>query len=161
MPKLTGVSPTRYEATTAGLITKAIRAFAIDVSQFPQCTVVLWTLQYFTMRRRAMRSVAVVCIVALAALFFVGAAGAAEKGQVPGQMLASMGISGMQPLSDAQGMQVRGKFLANIAVIRGGGFNSVTQTAIGTAGSGINAAAITGRWGIAVTQTIIIGSGPR
>jgi hypothetical protein len=54
-----------------------------------------------------MRSLLVVCIVACLALT-AGMANAASPGQISDNALAQMGLGGLQPMSDAQGAQVRG-----------------------------------------------------
>ncbi len=41
---------------------------------------------------------------------------AADHSQVPSQMLASMGLSTMQPMSDAQGLAIRGKGRGSVTV---------------------------------------------
>ena len=54
-----------------------------------------------------MRSLLCVCLVACVVLT-AGFAGAATPGQVSDNTLAMMGLSGMQSMSDVQGMEVRG-----------------------------------------------------
>jgi hypothetical protein len=54
-----------------------------------------------------MRSLLVVCVVACLALT-AGMANAASPGQISDNALAQMGLGGLQPMSDAQGAQIRG-----------------------------------------------------
>ncbi len=41
---------------------------------------------------------------------------AADHSQVPSQMLASMGLSSMQPMSDSEGLAIRGKGRGGVTV---------------------------------------------
>lgn len=53
--------------------------------------------------------IAAIVGVALVAVNASTSAAADTNGQVPASMLASLGASQMQPMSDAQGMNIRGK----------------------------------------------------
>ena len=55
------------------------------------------------------------CILVLAALAAVAVVGStAQAGDIPGNVLAQMGLGGMQKMSDAQGMRIRGQGTASV-----------------------------------------------
>ena len=55
-----------------------------------------------------MRSLLVVCTLISVLALTAGMANAANPGQVPNSALAQLGLSGMQPMSDVQGTDIRG-----------------------------------------------------
>jgi opacity protein-like surface antigen len=55
-----------------------------------------------------MRSLLVLCAVVSVLALTAGMANAANPGQVPNSTLAQLGLSGMQPMSDVQGTDIRG-----------------------------------------------------
>ena len=61
-----------------------------------------------------MRSLLCVCLVACVVLT-AGMAGAANPGQVPDNTLSMIGLSGLQPMSDVQGTEVRGMGDASVS----------------------------------------------
>jgi hypothetical protein len=88
-----------------------------------------------------MRSLLVACVVSM---LLVASASAADlqQGQVSNQMLASMGMGGMQTISDVQGQQIRGKAwviagnFANVNVEHGGSVTIVQN--LNVAGKQLN-----------------------
>jgi hypothetical protein len=77
-----------------------------------------------------MRTLLVVAVLGAACMLAANTASAADQGQVPASMLAQMGLSTMQPMSDVQGMTVRGMGRRSGGTIQ---INAVAQ--IGRAGS--------------------------
>ena len=61
-----------------------------------------------------MRYLLTACVVACLALG-AGMAHAATPGQVPDSTLAAMGLGGLQPISDAQGTDIRGTGFASVS----------------------------------------------
>ena len=74
-----------------------------------------------------MRSFMIACVVGLACMVAVNTATAAD---VPDQTLSAMGLSDMAPMSDAQGMDVRGKGLAAAWGTSGVGFSRASYFAL-------------------------------
>lgn len=57
-----------------------------------------------------MKKLLIVCIALGLMVAFASSASAVEPQKVSGSTLASMGLGGMKPMSDQDGMKVRGKF---------------------------------------------------
>ncbi len=57
-----------------------------------------------------MRYIIIACM-SMAALTAATAVSAAEPGQIPEAQLAELGLGGMEVMSDAEGEEIRGKFL--------------------------------------------------
>ena len=74
-----------------------------------------------------MRGLMIACVVGLACMAAVNTATAAD---VSDQTLATMGLSDMAPMSDAQGMEVRGKGLAAAWGTSGTGFSRASYFAL-------------------------------
>ncbi len=70
---------------------------------------------------------------AVVAMVSVSAVQSASAEDVPNGVLAKMGIGGMQKISDAQGMRVRGQ---GVASVLGLGFTSLTVPGFSTATDG-------------------------
>ncbi len=94
-----------------------------------------------------MRYLLTACVVACLALG-AGMAHAATPGQVPDSTLAAMGLGGLQPISDAQGTDIRGTGFASVS-----GFTYVKE-GYTTVASSYHATAIGGT-AVAVGGTIL------
>lgn len=96
-------------------------------------------------------------LIASLVLMVAGVASAATPGVVPDSTLAAMGISGMQPMSDVQGMDVRGmgfttaKTVAAFTVTKGS--TTVTgfvSSSAATTGSGTPVAVAVGVYPVSI-----------
>ena len=75
-----------------------------------------------------MRFLSLVCVVLCLALV-ASIANAASPGQIPDSAMAQFGLSGLQPMTDAQGLSVRGMGYVTVSSIS---YASVFGTASGT-----------------------------
>ena len=71
-----------------------------------------------------MRPLFIVCALITCALFSL----TATATEIPAPMLNAMGLSGIQTLTDAQGQEIRGTFVANVAYIYAGQQAQVNAT---------------------------------
>ena len=74
-----------------------------------------------------MRSLLIVCVVACVTLV-AGMANAATPSQISDNALAQMGLAGLQTMSDAQGIEIRGMGFAAVAGINTARLNGSTSS---------------------------------
>ena len=64
-----------------------------------------------------MKTLLIAAVLGACCLFAnVNTSSAADHGQVPASTLAQMGLSSMQPMSDVQGLEVRGKGKSKVTI---------------------------------------------
>ena len=105
-----------------------------------------------------MRSLLVVCAVVSVLALTAGMANAANPGQVPNSALAQLGLSGMQPMSDVQGTDIRGMGFVLVSGYAGATtWSSGSFSAYVAGASGSNAFASGGAIAIAVNHPFYLG----
>ena len=105
-----------------------------------------------------MRSLLVVCAVISVLALTAGMANAANPGQVPNSSLAQLGLSGMQPMSDVQGTDIRGMGFVVVSGYAGATtFSSASFSGYVAGATGSTAVASGGAIAIALYHPVCFG----